>query len=243
MKNALVFLLAFPIVARADALTDLRATLTQLAATTPVHGTFEVNSSNVNSDEDHPFAGKATVAFESNETGLRLIYPRALVDQATQEARMEAQDPNRQTPTRDGTNRVHTLTVAERLDAAAALTTELLTAQLVQTKPGMYKGKAARVVTLKLNPKMSKGASKHMKSLDATLTVYLGDDGVPLGADRTVVAKASFLLMTFQSDQKQSWTYARTGDRLVAMRYEESVKSDGFGQHNSSTVTETIRLE
>jgi hypothetical protein len=35
----------------------------------------------------------------------------------------------------------------------------------------------------------------------------------------------------------------RTGDRLIATRYEESEKSDGFGQHNTSQTTEVVRIE
>jgi hypothetical protein len=229
--------------AHADALTDVRATLSHLIAATPVRGTFEVSTSDRSSEEDQPFTGKAGVSFEAAETGLRLIYPKALLDQATQEARAEAVDGNRQTPVRTGIGRVRPLALAEMLDAAAALTTELHTAQLLQSKPGVYRGKAARVVTFKLSPPVSKGTAKHLKKLDATLTLYLADDGVPIAADRAVLIKASFLLMSFESDQKQSWIYTRKGDRLVATQYDESQKSDGFGQHQSSTVTETIRLE
>lgn len=95
-------------------------------------------------------------------------------------------------------------------------------------------------MSLKLNPKMSKATSKHVKSIDAKMSMWLGDDGVPVGAERTVTVKASFMLMSFTSDQKESWTLGRMGDRLIATRHESTQKSDGMGQHDLSQVTETV---
>ncbi|HEX9501375.1 MAG TPA: hypothetical protein VGA10_06960, partial [Thermoanaerobaculia bacterium] len=195
---AAILLLA-PLSVRADALTDLRATLAQLSATTPVHGAFEVTSTNTNSDEDQPSQGKASAGFEIGEAGLRILYPKATLMQANQEARAEAADPERQTPARSGISRIHALDLAELLDGAASLTTELLTAQLIDARSAMYRGKPARVVALKLSPKLSRSASKRVKKIDATLSVWLGDDGVPIAAERSFFVKASFMLMSFES--------------------------------------------
>ena len=238
---ALLVLLT-PFSANADALTDLRASLAQLAATTPVHGAFEVTSTNKNSDEDQPSQGKASVEFEIGDAGLRILYPKPTLIQANQEARAEAADPERQTPARAGMGRVHAMELAELLDGAATLTTELLTAQLIDAKPTMYRGKPARLVTLKLSPKLSKGASKHVKKVDGTLSVWLGDDAVPIAAEQNFSVKASFMLMSFTTEQKKTWTYVRAGDRLVATASEETQKSDGMGQHNLSHVVQVVRV-
>ncbi len=238
-----VFVLLVPLSGNADALTDLRVALTQLAATTPVHGGFEVTSTNKSSDEDQPFQGKASVGFDIGEAGLRILYPKTTLMQANQEARLEAADPDRQTPARSGMGRIRALQLAELLDGGASLSLELLTAQLIDAKPTTYRGKPARLVALKLSPKLSKGTSKRVKKVDATLSVWLGDDGVPMAAERNFSLKASFMLMTFESDQKQNWTYTRTGDRLVATFCEEMQKSDGFGQHNVSHVVQIVRLD
>ena len=242
-KLVALLVLLVPFSASADALTDLRASLAQLTATTPAHGTFEVTSSNKSSDEDQPFQGKASVGFEIGEAGLRILYSKTTLMQANQEARAEAADPDRQTPARSGMGRVRALQLAELLDGAASLTTELMTAQLIDAKTVMYRGKAARMVTLKLSPRLSKGTSKRVKKVDATLSVWLGDDGVPIAAERNFSVKASFMLMSFESDQKQNWTYMRTGDRLIATSSEETQKSDGFGQHNVTHVVEVVRLD
>jgi hypothetical protein len=236
----LLVIALFPLAAHADALTDLRAALGQLTATTAVHGTYDIVSDS--RDEDQAFNGKASVLFDTNEGGLRFTFPKALLAQATQEARTDT-DGNRQTPTRSAVGRIRTLHVAELVDAAAFLITEIQTAKLGETRAGAYRGKPARIVVLKLTPKLSKAAAKRMKSMDATMTLWLGDDGVPIAADRRIVAKASVMLMSFETDQKNSWTFVRAGDRLVATHAEESNKSDGLGQHNLLTITENITLQ
>ena len=242
-KTVTLLVLLAPLSLHADALTDLRATLAQLAATTPARGAFEVTTTNKSSDEDQAIQGKASVTFEIGDAGLRILYSKPTLMQANQEARAEATDPERQTPARAGMGRIRALQLAEMLDSAAALSTDLLTAQLIEAKPAMYRGKPARLVAFKLSPKLSKSAAKHVKKVDAKLSVWLDDGGVPIAAERDFLVKASFMLMSFESDQKQNWTYTRAGDRLVATSYEETQKSDGMGQHNVTHVVQVVRLD
>ena len=226
-----------------DALSDLRATLTQLAATSPAHGTFEVESTSSNSEEQQAFQGKAAVGFAIDDAGLRVLYPKATLTQANQEARAEASDPERQTPVRSGVDRIHALHLGDLLNASSMLTIQLLNAQLIEAKPAAYRGKPARLVVLKVTPRLSKSESKHVKKIDSTLSVWLGDDGLPLAAERKLYLKASFMLLSFEQNRTEKWDYARSGDRLVAVRYEENEKSDGFGQHNVTHAVEVVRLE
>lgn len=243
MKIGIAFLLWIPLSAHADATTELRTTLAQLTATTPVHGTFEVTSTSNNSDEAQASTGKASALFNADDAGLHITYPKAMLTQANQEARAEAVDPERQTPVRSAMGRIRALNVASLLDAASMLATGLIGAQLIDTTSANYRGRPARLMTLKLNPKMSKGTSKHVKSIDAKMSVWLGDDGVPVGAESTVTVKASFMLMSFISDQKESWTLGRVGDRLIATRHDSTQKSDGMGQHGSTQVTEVLLVQ
>lgn len=238
-----LFVLLVPAIAAADGLTDLRATLGRLPATTPIHGTLDVTSTARSSEDDKASDGKASVGFEVGEPGLHIIYPRTMLAQATQEARAEARDPERSTPVRSGASHVRPLHVAELLDGAAPLSILLETAQFVQTKPANFGGRPARLLSFKLAPKLSKAESKHVKKIDGALSVWVADDGTPLAAEETVFIKASFLLMSFEADQKHTWTYARNGDRLVVTRYESSDKSDGLGQHSTSHTLEVVRVE
>ena len=77
-----LFVLLVPAIAAADGLTDLRATLGRLPATTPVHGTFDVTSTERSSEDDKAEDGRATVGFEIGDSGLHIIYPRVMMAQA-----------------------------------------------------------------------------------------------------------------------------------------------------------------
>ena len=243
MRDLLLFVLLLPSIAAADGLTDLRATLGRFPATTPLHGTLDVMSTSRSDEGDKAEEGKASVGFEIGDGGLHIIYPKAMLIQATQEARAEARDPERSTPVQSGARHIRPLHVAELLDGAGALSIILESAQFVQMKPVSFGGRPARLLLFKIVPKLSKADSKHVKKVDASLSVWIGDDGTPLAAEQSTSGKASFLLISFEADQKQSWTYARNGDRLAATRHEANDKSDGLGQHTTSRTVEMVRVE
>jgi hypothetical protein len=226
----------------ADPMTDIRTALARLGAASTVRGTLEVTS--VESTEDEaPQNGKAVVGFEAGGDGLRILYPHSALSQADQEARDESADPERPTPTRNGVRRLRPLHVAELVNAGSALNVMLESCTFAGARPTIYQAKPARLLTFKFTPKMSKSQAKHVKKFDGTVSLWIGDDGVPLAAERISNIKASFLLMSFENNRKESWTYARVADRLIATRYQENVKTDGMGQHNSSQLIEVLRIE
>ncbi len=241
-RLVLLFLL-FPTMSRADALTDLRSALANLGATSPLRGSMDITSTTRSSESGNDDPGKVTIGFDVDDRGLHVVYPRPALAESFAEARAEALDPERTTPVRAGIRRVRPLQVADLIDGASSLTVLLTTAQVVDLKPTSYRGKPARLLSLKLNPRLPKAAAKRVKKLDSRLSLWLGEDGVPLAAELNESVKASFLLMSFEQEQKQVWTYARTGDRLVAVRYEESSKQDGFGQHSTTNSVYALRLE
>jgi hypothetical protein len=238
-----LLLLLLPSIAAADGLTDLRGALGRLTATTPAHGTIEITSTSRSNEEDKSNEGKASVAFEIGKEGLDIGYPRAMLAQATQESRLQARDPERATPVRTGAGSIRPLHVADLLDAAAPLGILLESAQLLQMKPATFGGRPARLLLFKIVPKISKADSKHVKKVDASLSIWIGEDGTPLAAEESTSAKASFLLISFEVEQKESWTYARNGDRLIAICHEETNKSDGLGQHETTHTLEVLRME
>jgi hypothetical protein len=238
-----LFVLLFPAVAAADGLADLRTALGRLTATTPVHGTLDLTSTSRANEEDKTNEGKVSVGFEIGEGGLHIICPRAMLTEATQEARAGARDPERSSPVRVGAGQVRPLDVAALLDGAAGLSVLLESAQLVQTKPASLGGRPAHLLLFKVVPKISKSESKHMKKFDCALSVWVGDDGTPLAAEESTSAKASLLLMSVEVDQKHTWTYARNGDRLIVTRSEENNKADGLGQHGTSHTLKVVRVE
>jgi len=259
-----------PVFASADALTDLRTALAQLAATTPVHGSLDITATTKSSDEDKPEIGKVTVGFESGDGGLHLVYPRALLAQADQEARGEAIDPERTTPARSGLSRVRPLEVADLVDAAAALNVALQNAQVTQSRPSNYHGKPAHLVVLKVTPRLSKSAAKHVKKLDSSLSLWLGDDGVSRKHARIFQEGTTYLIEdtesangTFVQGQRVSRQVLRDGDviqfgptavfrytvtdesqeALLQQLYDASVTDALTGAHNREHFDTQLRSE
>src|SRR5437660_12819152 len=87
-----LFVLLVPAIAAADGLTDLRATLGRLPATTSVHGTLDVASTSRSNEDDKADEGKASVGFDIGESGIHIIYSRTMLAQSTQESRCVARE-------------------------------------------------------------------------------------------------------------------------------------------------------
>ena len=54
--------------------------------------------------------------------------------------------------------------------------------------------------------------------------------------------KAKFFLMSFEQKFHQSWTFARAGDRLVAVQHREEQSGSGLGQNFSGWTATTVTL-
>ena len=81
-----------------------------------------------------------------------------------------------------------------------------------------------------------------MKIAENKLTLWLGSDLVPLGAEHIFNAKVSFLIFKAEVKEKKSWYLARVADRLVRTRYEANQNSSGMGQKGSESVVATVRV-
>jgi hypothetical protein len=236
-----VFVLIVAPQLHADVLTDVRNALSQLGATTPVHGSFDVTTST--KSEDDSDAGRSTVSFDIVDGALRVIYPKAMLAQSVVEAKAEAANPDAPTPVRTGARSVRALHLADLVDAGSYLTIALQKATLTAAKPATWNGRTVRQLTVKLEPGLSASSKKRVKKFESVMTMYVGDDNIPLAADRTTTLKASMLLMSIEQESRVKWTFTRTGDRIVTTKYEESQKVDGMGQHTLTTTTEVVKLE
>lgn len=245
VKTPASFLALFLICAnaRADALGDLRASLAKLPAHDAISATIAIETNSRGGSDDPPEIGKATVAAEHGPQGLRVTYAPELIARSQQEAREGEADPERQAPTRTGIARIDATELLESLDSASALARLLESATLVKDQRVNAGGRVLRQVTMNIKPKLSKSDAKRVKSLEVTLVVNLDDNAVPVSAEMRRKLKAKFLLMTFENETHRAWTFARAGDRLVALRHVEKSSGSGMGQkfENTQTLTVTVK--
>jgi hypothetical protein len=224
---------------------DLDATLARFTAKEAVQAHFTVRYENVSGDGKDASQRGGEVSGEISEgaSALALSWPRALVDQAREEDRKAAADPETKTPARDAIGQAKTFDLAGHLDAAAQLRQALLGATLVEDRQDALDGAPARLLGLKLDPVLSARDRKYVKELEATGKVWLGADGVPLAAEvRSKASGRAFLVITFSTEQQDSWRFEPAGDRLVAVRHEERIKSEGAGEKGDRKTITTLAV-
>ncbi len=97
---------------------------------------------------------------------------------------------------------------------------------------------------LKLSPALQPRERRYLKDLDAVGRIWLGPDGLPLAAEARLLGKGRiFLVITFETEVRQAWRYARVGDRLVALRHDDERRWEGAGdrgERRSSAVLELV---
>ena len=230
---------------RGDALADLRGTLQGLRGHDAVKGGLDHQFWSRQGDPKSAkeSQGKVGAWVEEDGGGLRIFWPRQVLDQADREARARAKDPEKEAPTRRAMAGLSPTDVAEYLGAAEAMLRELESAQVTEDKSEPYQGRPARCLTLKVEPRLSGRDRKYVKELHAKAKVWLGPDGVPLGAEREMSMKGrAFLVISFEQKEKEELRFTKVGDRLVTT-YRHAVRSgSGGGESGQSSSTTTLAL-
>jgi hypothetical protein len=231
---------------RPDPLADLQAALARLEARTPIAARFTVRFENVTGEgkEAVRVAGEVSGEAADGADGLQIRWGRAVLEQAHEEERRAAANPEASMPTRDGLAQVQAIDLSHRLDAAGTLRDELSRATLLEDREDQLDGAPARLLVLKLSPALQPRERRYVKSLEAVGRIWLGPDGLPLAAEARVLGKGRiFLVITFETEVKQAWRYARVGDRLVALRHDDERRWEGAGdrgERRSSAVIELV---
>lgn len=172
-------------VGRADALSDLKGVLAKLNGQEPVKATVVYQFWSQQGEEKKLLIteGRASSAVEYGPQGLRMTWSRELLQAAAQEAKAKAEDPEKKTPTRRAMEGLKALDVAEYLNGSEELLRTLDQAQVLEDRADAWQGKPARLLRLKLTPRLGQEEKKYIKELDATAKVWLGADGVPVAAE------------------------------------------------------------
>jgi hypothetical protein len=231
---------------RADSLADMRAAISQLRATKPIHVSIDVQRSRRNEGRfaNEQFTGAASAEAEEDEQGLHVTFPRALLEKADRESREHTADPRKPTPTRTAINDTEVTDIADSVDFAGPFLRLLASATQVSETRGVREGRPVRIVILKLTPKLPPEATSifSVKFTEDKMTVWLGDDNVPIAAERIEHGTAGFMFIKGQMTNRSSWTFARYGDRLIVLRDDSSYAGSGFGQRGEGRSVQVLRV-
>jgi hypothetical protein len=240
----LALLLALPI--RADTLADMRSAIAKLRAMKPIHVSIDVQRSRKNEGRfaNQQFTGSASFDVSEDETGLHVTFSRALLDRADRESREHTADPRKQTPTRAAINDTEATEIADAINFAGPFLRLLATATKVSETRGVRDGRPVRIVVLKLTPKLPPEATSifSVKFTEDKMTVWLGDDNVPVAAERTQRGTAGFMFIKGQMTNRSTWTFGHYGDRLVVLRDDSSYAGSGFGQKGEGRSVQVVTV-
>jgi hypothetical protein len=242
MKRLLPILLFAAVSSRADGLGDLRAALARFPAQSTVRAAVTLEKHQEDDEHKTPEHGKVTIDVESGAEGLRVTYANELVARAQAEARAEEADPEKTTPIGTALRSIDAPQLVGVLDGAGTLARRLTNATLQKDQRIAVGGRPARQLTFAVQPKFSKADAKHIKSAEMTLVVTADAENVPLSAELRGSVKAKFFLIGFEQKFHETWSYARAGDRLVAVQHREEQSGSGMGQNFSGWTSTAVAL-
>ena len=217
---------------RADGLTDLRTRLGQLQGQDAVKG--QLGRDLWQQDKDGKEAAKVLqgslqVYVEAGPQGLHLQVAPSLLAQARREQEATLKDPEKDSATARVLKGMNPVDLAEGLNAADGLLRDLAQSTLLEEKADTFEGQPARLLLLKPEPKLNAQAKKAVKSLVASLKVWVAPDGTPLALEEEVTFKASRFFISFEGTTKKKQRFRRVGNRLVSLVAEEESSNSGFG--------------
>jgi hypothetical protein len=239
-----LFLLSIPL--RADCLTDMRAAVAQLRATKPIHASIDVQRSRKAEGRfaNQQLAGSASVDVIEDEAGLHITFPRAILDRSERESREHGVDPRKTQPIRAAIDDTQATDVAEAIDFASPFLRLLEGATKLSEMRGAREGIPVRVVVLKLTPKLPPEATSiwNVKYTEDQMTVWIGDDNIPVAAERIQRGSAGFMFIKGSMTNRSSWIFARYFDRLVVLRDDSSYAGSGFGQRGEGRNVQVVTV-
>lgn len=238
----LTFAVAIPLAA--DPLTDIKATLGKLTAREPIRATYEVQRSVVSEGkfDNDKVNGKAVVELEGTGGEFRVIIPKPLLDQIAREQEASALDVEKATPTVGALSQLDPVDTSTAIDFAPTLLHMLHGAKVISDSQSTFQGKPTRALVLRLQDRIEKEESGRFKILENRLTLWVGPDLIPVGAEHLFQGKVSVLLLKFETKQKKSWYFAQIADRLVRTRHESSQNNSGMGQKANEVMVATLRV-
>jgi hypothetical protein len=225
----------------ANTLADMRAAVARLSAKEPARATFATEQFVKSAGR---YANGNTVRNASAEvvhdgSGVSIVIPQALIDKVAQ-ARHRGDEASINL-----IGAIRSINVVEAIDFREPFLELLSGATAVTEVRAPFRGHTARKLSLKLVRKELKDAGTiriGSTNVDDEMTLWVGDDNLPIAAERIEKTTAGILFVHATFTSKMNYTFAHTADRLVLARLETSDSGAGMGQNIQKTAVQTMTL-
>ncbi len=243
--GALVVVLSNPL--HADTVADVRTAVGGLHGAQPIHATAELHRTEKEEGRftNDAFTGAATVDVGLDADGVHITFAPAVVGQFLREQREHTANPKKVDATSRTAGHVNPLWVLEHLNAADTFLGLLRYAKLRSETRIAWQNRQARLLVFRIDEPEPEGmrgiANLDMK--EHSLKVWLGDDNVPLAAERVQEGTARVLLFHGSVRTVDSWSFARVADHLVVARHDSSHKGDILGQKSVGQSSDVVTVK
>ena len=246
MLRSLALVLTTAALLRADTFSDLKAQLARLNGGDAVKATVDVQTWRKVVDDKRPVIsqGRANAQVEDGPLGVRIGWSRGLLQQAQVEARAQALDPDKTVPTRSAMDSLGPVSVSDYLNYAEALLREFERAQarVQEERQDTWNGRPARLLVLKVEPRIPSSQRKYIKDLRVDARLWVGADGLPLAYATSVRFKGSRFFISFEGSQSEELRFLHAGNRLVAVHVASENQNSGFGQESQRKSSISVTL-
>lgn len=231
--------------AHADALGELRATLSKLPAPANLNARLTVTSTttskNVNGGK--PVSGAATIEIQA-DPGLSLHFAPALLAQGYAESRATQTNADAPTPVltllRDALQPLH---VADLIEAGKYLLTATAGATTATAKATTLYGAPVRELTMALPQPKSADSKVKLKDFSDQVSVWLNADGVPVAYSEASSGEGCLLFLCIHANEQQSATFAMIGGCLVMTARTTERKQSGLGRDSDTRSVYTLAVQ
>jgi hypothetical protein len=139
---------------------------------------------------------------------------------------------------------MQTTDVADAVDFARPFLRLIETAVKASESRGVREGRPVRIIVLKLTRKLPPEATSifSVKFTEDQMTVWLGDDNIPVAAERIQRGTAGFMFIKGSMMNRSTWNFARYADRFVVLRSDISYAGSGFGQKGEGRSVQVVTV-
>jgi hypothetical protein len=238
---------SFSPLAHADGVADLKSALTRLQGSTPLKAQIDVVSlakfGEGKEQEETP--GRASLSVEDGQRGLQVLYSKELLARLDSEQTAKQKDSKSKTPTVAALREVSSTELHPMLSAANSLNRLLEKSVFKHEKETSYNGKPARLLNFEMPiDKLSEKDRKYIKKFDATLEIWIAQDGTPLASHlQQNISGRALVVISFESKSDEATVYGVAGDRLIMLRKESKNSSSGAGERGDTHVTKSLQLQ
>jgi hypothetical protein len=214
-------------------LDDVRAALQRLEGKQPVRATLTIDQAVKSEGKYANDSTKrlATAEVRHDASGVTITIPQPLIDAGPAHE--------------DAIGSIRTLDVVAALNYREEMLELLHGAKVESETRGMYRDRPARRLKLKLNPEPKKKRNSitigSVKS-DDRMDLWIGDDNLPLAAERRQKTSAGILFVKGNFQSSSSLVFTRAGDRLILARVESTEGGSGMGQKFDRRSVETVTV-